>query len=220
MKVGFFNRYHGSTDFMQTIHVVLADMMIRSVRKVMPSVEIIQFTDERSPRIMGVDSVRRIASTEPMAVQCVTHYAACVGDWLLLDTDVILQRDVHHVFDDPFDVAVCDRDGTKVDGEDEDFELFKVMPYNIGVMFSRSPSFWESVKTKLLLMSDKKQQWMGNQIAACEVIKDGHFDVKIIPGIQYNYPPRNFKDRGESASIIHFKGPLRKQMMLDRFQEV
>lgn len=221
MKVGFFNIYHGSIDFNHTIHLVLADMMIRSVRKAMPDVEICHLTDERTPQIVGTDRTIRIPSTAPMAVQCVTHYAQHEGNWLYLDTDILLQRDVRHVFDEPFDIAVCDREGTKVQGEDdEDFTLFKEMPYNIGVVFSRNPAFWQQVKNRLLTMDAKKQQWMGNQVAACQEIAEGGWKVKILAGRDYNCPPLNKKDRCEDASIVHFKGQMRKRMALARFAEV
>ena len=220
MKVGFFNIYHGSHEFQQTIHLVLADMMIRSVRKAMPDVEIVQLTDEKSPVIVGVDRVRRLTAKEPMAVQCVTHYSQCVGNWLLVDTDVLVQKDVRHVFDEPFDVAVCDRDGTTTEGEGSGFELFEKMPHNIGIMFSRSPAFWLAVREKLVLMDEKKQQWMGNQYAACEVIAEGKFNVKVLKGTDYNCPPMNKEDRCTEASIVHFKGQMRKKMMLERFAEV
>lgn len=220
MNVGFFTLYHGGLRYTETVHLVLADMMIRSVRKAMPGVKIVQFSDEQTPQVMGVDTVWRInGEGVPMAIQCVRHYAACDGDWLLIDTDVLVQDDVREVFEEPFDVAVCDRDGTLADKE-EDLQMIKDMPHNIGVMFSRSPAFWKAVEEKMQTMTDARKQWMGNQYAACEVIASGQFHVKIIPGIQYNYAAHNTKDRCESASIAHYKGAMRKRIMLERFHEV
>lgn len=219
MNVGFFNVYRNTRQFDHTMNLVLADMLIRSVRKAMPSVPITQFTDRQSPAIVGVDDVRRLDSTEKMAVQCVTHYAACEGDWLLVDTDVVIREDVQSVFDDLFDVAVTNRDGTLVDGE-EDMAMMQAMPHNIGVVFSRCPAFWVAVNEKLKTMEEKKQQWMGNQYAACELIKEGTFNVKILPGVQYNYAAHTKLDSCDRASIVHYKGRFRKKMMLDRFHEV
>ena len=219
MNVGFFTVYHGGLRYNETVHLVLADRMIRSVRKEMPKVEIVQLTDEKTPAIMGVDRVQRLPGDVPMAVQCVRHYAACQGDWLLIDTDVIVQDDVRDVFDEPFDVAVCDRDGTLVEGE-EDLQMMKEMPHNIGVMFSRSKAFWKAVEAKMHDMTPERKHWLGNQYAACDVIASGQFHVKIIPGIQYNYAAHNVHDKCESASIVHYKGPMRKKLMLERFQEV
>src|SRR5437867_1594196 len=148
MTVGFFNVYRGDP-----VHLVLADLMIRSVREVMPGVPVVQFTDETSPAAYGVDEVRRLPK-QPRAVLCVEHYAGCKGDWLLVDTDVIIQKDVRVVFNDDFDVAVTDREGTMVEGEmEEEFHLFDQMPHNIGVVFSRCPTFWGAVQAKMESMN-------------------------------------------------------------------
>lgn len=219
MNIGFFNIFNGSGRFQQTQHLVMADMLIRSIRKVMPDVPIYQLTNGTSPQIMGVDHVRRIDQTLPMAVLCVEHYRRCEGDWLLLDTDILVQEDVRDVFNDSFDLAVADREGCLVDGESE-LDLIKEMPYNIGVMFSRSSAFWQRVLETMIPMDDKKKHWMGNQYAACDVILSGEFAVKFIPGRRYNCPPLNLEDRCAEAAIIHFKGNMRKQMMLKRFYEV
>ena len=217
MKVGFYNVYWGSPKPERTVHLVLADMMIRSVRRTMPDVEIVQLTDEQSPQVWGVDSVRRLPRM-PRAVQCVTHYSHCEGNWLLVDTDIIVQRDVRDVFRYEFDVAVADREGCMVDGE-EDTDLMKNMPFNIGVIFSRSPAFWKAVLEKLSAMPEQKQEWMGNQNAACAVMAEHRFHVKVLPGLVFNRPPFNSDDRCQEASIIHFKGPMRKRWMLDRFED-
>ena len=218
MKVGFFNVFKGTVAFQHTIHMVLADMMIRSVRKSMPRVPIIQFTDMVSPAIVGVDDIERRPS-KPSAVLCVEHYAACEGDWLVVDTDVLIQKDVRHIFDSKFDVAVCDREGTMVPGEPGS-DIMEEMKYNIGVVFSRNPGFWLEVLAEMNSIRPDQQEWMGNQVAACRVIYSNRYNIKTIPGGVYNRPPLNLKDRCEDACIIHFKGPKRKTMMLERFAEV
>ena len=217
MRVCFFNVYAGSTSYNQTIHLVLADLMIRSVRTTMPGVEIVQLTDMASPKIMGVDAVRRLPS-EPADILRTRHLTQCEGDWLYLDTDIMVQQDMRHVFDQPFDVAVTDREGTLLDGE-EDIDFIKDSPHNMGVVFTRSPAFWTAVLEKLLLMTPARQAWMGIQLGACEVIAEGRFTTRVLPGLQYNYAAQHGKDRCEEAKIAHYKGPARKRMMLQRFME-
>src|SRR3990167_3281050 len=105
MQIGFFNVWRGDPT-----HTVLADLMIRSTRKAMPHVPIVQFTDEDTPALYGVDEVRR--RTHPQtAMLRIEHHIACEDDWLFLDTDVVVQKDVQSVFDEPFDIAIADRDG-------------------------------------------------------------------------------------------------------------
>jgi hypothetical protein len=213
MQVGFFTVFRGDP-----IHLVLADLMIRSVRQAMPDVPIVQFTDETSPAVVGVDEVRRLPHG-PRDVIRTDHYIACEGDWLFCDTDIIFQHQVSPVMNDNFDIAVTDREGTLVNGE-EDLDFIKATPYNLGVIFSRSSEFWKAVKVKLLTMSDTHQDWMGIQFAACAVIAEERFKVKVLPGRVFNYAPRNSHDDCSRAYIVHFKGPMRKQMMLDRYMQV
>jgi hypothetical protein len=215
MKVGFFNIFRGDTS-----HIVCADMMIRSIKVAMPGVEIVQFTDEHSPEIFGVSySIRK--PNKPAAVLCVEHYSECKGDWLFIDTDVIVQKDVRDVFDTSFDIAIADRIGTKLPDEETDsdaIEYMRSMPHNLGVVFSRSPEFWKAVGQEMLDMSLDKQYWAGNQYAACTVIASGVFNVRILPGVTYNYPPRIEDTDFSDKAIIHYKGPTRKQLMLSRFK--
>lgn len=216
MKVGFFTVYHGDPMPEATMHLILADLLIESVRRTMPGVEIHQLTDLNSPALLGVDGVHRLKS-RPMAELCVEHYASVQGDWLFVDTDVVIQQDVREVFKLPFDVAVCDRDGTLVPGEEE-LDFIKATPYNLGVVFSRNPEFWKAVLARMETMPKARKEWMGNQYAACDVIAEGRFHVQILPGLFYNYAAHNTKDRGEEAMIQHYKGPFRKQMALERFR--
>lgn len=219
MNVGFFNVFRGDP-----VHLVLADMMIRSVRESMLGVPIVQFTDETSPAAYGVDEVRRLPNG-PRDVIRTDHYIACEGDWVFCDTDIIFQQNVRGVFefewtsDRGWDIAICDREGTTVEGEEEGFEFYEKMPYNFGVVFSRSPAFWRAVKEKLLMLTAKQQDWLGIQIAGCQVIAEQshRFGIRYLQGKIYNYAPRNLKDDCAGAAIVHYKGQVRKKMMLDRF---
>ena len=210
MTVGFFNVWRGDTT-----HIVCADMMIRSVRRTMPGVEIVQLTDLDSPQLHGVDRCERLPAAASALLHC-RHFAALPGDWLLLDTDVLVERDVRDVFRWPFDIAVADRIGTMVNGE-VGSKFMQDCPYNCGVVFSRSPEFWRECCTLVEAMSPDKQRFMGIQYAACEVIAANRYYVKVLPGLEYNYPPRSRED-DTAAAILHFKG-RRKAMMLARMAQ-
>jgi hypothetical protein len=213
VKVGFFTVYKGDVS-----HYVLADAMVESVRRAMPDVPVVQFTDEESPAVYGVDDVRR-QRTLPMAMLRMAHHAACEGDWLFLDTDCIVNRDVRDVFQDSFDVAVADRNWTHIPMTIELQAFNAKMPYNIGIMFSRSPQFWQAVLQRLLTLPKEQQEWMGDQHAACAIFAEGQFHVKTLPGMTYHYPPSSADDTGTEAAIVHYKGP-RKAWMLERYARV
>ena len=206
MKIGFFVM---TPTPKATVHLRLAEIMIKSARAVMPDVPIVQLTDGSTARVMGTDECRRIPGDMPMAIRRVSHHAALEGDWLLIDPDVMFRRDVREVFNESFDVAITDRIGTVIDQESDYSTL---MPHNIGVVFSRSPQFWQEVKARLLQMPEKLQEWMGDQIVVCEMASR----CKHIPGKVYNFPPDSVDTDISGAAIVHYKGNRKDMMMFDQ----
>lgn len=209
MKVGFFYQNNG-----QVSKGILsfAKHMLQSIRTSMPGVEVWQLSDGQSPELPGIDGVKRLSTPLPMAVRRVSLHATCEGEWLFIDTDVIVRKDVREVFSEDFDVALTDREGTIT----YESGYAKVMPYNIGVVFSRSPKFWETVKKYLLMMPVYLQHWEGDQrVVAGMMAHPGKcgFNVKVISGAEYNYPPKSENDpQIERASIVHYKGARKKYL--------
>jgi Nucleotide-diphospho-sugar transferase len=196
MRIGVF--YQNDT------YSQMAGLMLDSVRKVMPDVEIHHLADGKCTALKGADAVHRIPEPMPMAVRRMTLQSQCEGDWLFMDADVIAQKDVSHVFDDKdFDVALTNRDGTITN----EAKYAAVMPYNTGVVFSRSPAFWKMVLHHLKNQPMQLQDWTGDQLVICEMMKQGAFGfkVKVLPGATYNYPPK-FAGDGADAALAHFKG--------------
>jgi len=208
MKVGFFFQEQGIESL---VHLSLARGLLNSVRDSMPGVKVYQLTDDKSPILEGVDGVDRCSDKIPMAVLRMMLQANCGGDWLFVDTDVIVQKDVRHIFDEPFDVALTDRVGSTLEGS----AYAKAMPYNLGVSFSRSPGFWHEALRYLKTLPAKFQQWEGDQRVICEMVKQKLWgNIKILPGAIYNYSPKNLAENYSQASIVHFKG-LRKYLRAD-----
>ena len=185
-------------------HLPMAALMLASVRKSMPDVEVHHLTDGKCDALKGADAVQRLPEAMPMAIRRMTLHSQCEGEWLFVDSDVIVQKDVRDVFEDKeFDVALTNRDGTITN----EAAYAAVMPINIGITFSRSPAFWKLVLHHLYQMPFKLQEWTGDQLVVCEMMKHGGFGfkVKVLPGLKYNYPPK-YEGDGENASIQHFKG--------------
>ena len=214
MKIGIFNVWRGDPT-----HNVLADMLIRSCRRVMPDIELVQLTDNTSPAIYGMDTVRRRTHAHTAMLR-VEHYIECDGEWAFLDTDILVRRDLRTVFDDPFDVAIADRVGCSTPTEGEDYPLYQAMPYNSGVVFSRCPDFWRAVLHYMETVPPAKKDWMGDQYAVNAVVAEGRFTVKIVPGRAYNCPPLHRLDSCDGAALVHYKGPQRKDWMFEKFYEV
>ena len=172
----------------------------------MPGVEVHHLTDGRCKKLEGVDGVVRRDGDIPMAIRRMTLHSMCDGEWLFVDSDVLVQKDVRDVFDDKaFDVALTNRDGTITN----EAAYAKVMQFNVGVVFSRSPAFWKVVVQHLRTVPSRFQEWEGDQRVICALVRQGNhgFNVKILPGLKYNFPPASQDDpRLENASIQHFKG--------------
>mgnify|MGYP000066486456 CR=1 FL=1 len=201
MTIGVFHIAVGPT-----VHLQLAANLIASVRRTMPGVPIAHLTDQETAPLADVDFVIRHTSRPPVALGCLDAYAhAGPGDWLFLDTDVVVQRDVRPVFDLAFDVAVATREGTLRPNE-IGTKFMARMPFNKGAVFSRCAEFWGDAVRACLTMPAKRQQWMGDQLAMNEVIDGGRYRVVVLPNT-YNYPPKTRGDvDARSKAILHFKG--------------
>ncbi len=198
---------------------VWARQLVKSARKVMPWVRIVHFTDLTSPPVKGVHTVRRKPS-EPMALLRMRHHAGVSGDWLFVDTDVVFQRDVTHIFEQDFDIAITTRTWPHLRAA---VGFTERMPFNTGVVFSRCPRFWQEAYTRLRGLPLAEQMWMGDQSVICEMVEDheGRYAIAQVNGAKYNYPPpippkQTVKEATQAASIVHYKGEARKAMLLQR----
>jgi hypothetical protein len=164
----------------------LAAASISSVRRHMPGVPIVHLSDLRTKTLDGVDEVIAREWTNRAELQAHLH-----GPVLFLDTDTILMRDVRHVFEKEFDVAVASRPSDWADAD---------RAYNQGVVFSRNEHFWGT-------LSDlSKQRGRYGEEEFSYVVKSGEFKVLELPE-SYNFSPP------DDLAVLHFKGP-RKRMML------
>jgi hypothetical protein len=194
VKIGFFAQGEGE-------HLYIARNLIRSVQEKMPGCDIYQLTDGETRILDGAKGIR-IGGDMPMAVRRISHHAGLDGEWLFIDSDCVILKDVSHVFDDPvFDIALTDRKGSIW----EKSFYGMVMPYNMGVTFSRSPSFWLAVKSLLLELPESAQRWEGDQRVVCEMVRRG-YPAKILPGKVYNFTPEKRDDSVAHAAIVHYKG--------------
>lgn len=209
MTVAF---YHAAAK--PTVHLKMAAMLIASVRRVMPDVPIVHLTDATTEPVDGVDLVQRVSGCPPVALGCLQAYAAAgTGDWLFVDTDVIVQEDVRHVFDKAFDVAVATREGTLKPSE-VGRKFFNRSPYNKGAVWSRSADFWADAVKACETMQASRQAWMGDQIAMNEVIAAGQYRVTVLAN-RFNYPPKYRSEDLRTQAVLHYKGP-RKEWLLER----
>lgn len=176
-------------------HAEMGALAAKVAKHVMPGIEVWHLTDTDTKPIDGC-KLSRTERNVPLAVFRMQHHQV-PGEWLFIDSDVLVTKDVSKVFADDFDIALADR----VDGDGaKGFKEWEEMPHNMGVVFSRSPAFWKAVETELKTYDSRQQEWMGDQLAVCRLLSN--WKAKILPG-SYNFPPF-FPD--QIAPITHYKG--------------
>lgn len=194
----------------------LAEIMVRSVRKAMPSAGIVQLTDQHTPDVSGVDIVIRRPMLAPwLMLYRLDHFRNFPeGDTMFIDTDAVVQHDVRGVFDRPFDVALTRRTGPiMVNGKD----IVPEMPFNTGVMFSRGSAFWKDCFAYCSTLADHLKHWFGDQMAVRVVSESGKHSVLQLRCDEFNYSPEKFGDDVSEKYVVHYKGPIRKKWMLNKF---
>lgn len=132
--------------------------------------------------------------------KCLAH-SMVEGEWLFLDVDCMAQKDVSHVFNSEFDVALCLRYFSK---------MVEKNPFNGGVSFSRCPQFWIDV-------AGKPEDHKGGQDTETRFSKigmDAKYVVRCLNGNLYNYSPDISTDTCEGKYIVHYKGQ-RKNFLYD-----
>jgi hypothetical protein len=200
--------------------------MVESCHRAMPGVRVVQFADLDTPAVDGADDVLRLPMAS-LALLRFRHQAAVTGDWLFLDTDVIVQKDVRKVFHGVFHLAVTTRRWPHLKPA---LGFSERMPFNAGVIFSRSPAFWQECADTLGQSDVHDQQFMGHQQIICDVALSGRYQIVKVKGSKYNCPPfvAGGKEGGDPdlshrlvkhAHIVHYKGADRKPMLLQRIRK-
>lgn len=187
----------------------LPEKMIASVRRSMPGVRIVQMTDNKSPHL--VDEVQVLPyDGERLMTYRLHHLAARNEPMLILDTDVIVQRDLSDVFLKKFDIALTRRTKPLLyQGKN----ITPIMPYNTGVMFSRCRAFWEEAHETCRSAPENIQRWWGDQLAVRLTADTGKYKLLELPVDKYNYSPKSEDEDVSHRHVVHYKGPERKEWM-------
>jgi len=188
----------------------LPELMVQSVLKAMPGVEIVQLTDEVTPQVKGTTSVIRKPFDGMLMTFRMQHLADLKGNWITLDTDVLVLKDLRPIMEKDFDVALTKRTGRIMS---DGIDIVAHMPYNTGVMFSKNHLFWENAYKALLGMPESAHKWWGDQLSVRLAAESGRYTVLELDCNTYNYTPKDADERAD-VYVLHFKGP-RKDWMLN-----
>lgn len=170
--------------------------------------ELIQMTDEETPAIAGCRVVRIPWDKTKLMTYRLRHLAELKESRLcVLDTDIIIQRDLSDVWAQDFDVALTRR-GVTLDTKGNDVSV--AMPFNSGVMFCREPMFWKRAHEICAGYPEKLQTWYGDQLAIKQASPG--FDLLELDVAGWNYPPKFEGDYPDTARVLHFKGKRKDWM--------
>ncbi len=189
-----------------------ADKMLESVRKHITFERIVHLREPSEEPFEGCSSQSLPWDGTKVEEYRLRHLAALPdGEWLSLDTDVLVQHDLSKVFAFPFDVALTQRDSPVWDTNGND--VTKVMPFNAGVMWWRSREFWADCYRWIQLQGDATQKWYGSQIVLPIIAQ--RYQVLKLHCDNFNYSPRVEDEDMSGRFCLHFKG-WRKPWMLTR----
>ena len=170
---------------------------------------VVQMSDLRTAAVPGVDEVVRIPFRIPLMPYRMKHLASFDHDeMLVLDTDVICKSAIDDIWLHYFDVGLTLRDrGELYAGDGAD--IGGGMPFNTGVMFSRSRSFWDECYRWLITQPPDVQRWYGDQRAVAKIAGRGTHQVMILKCAEFNWAPA-FEGDSSEARFWHYKGARRK----------
>ena len=186
-------------------HDFLAMAMMQSVKSVM-NARFIQQTDEKSDPVEGVDEVIRKERTGDFIEHRFGMMSEFDFDYICLDYDVIVQKDLTHVFNDEFDLCFVRKAASK--------DKFKL---NSGVMFIRKSGkgFWNEVLEEYKPIKDG---WINGQWAKFLAAEKTKLNIKYL-GDSYNYSPRYLEENVDEKHVVHFKGQ-RKEWMAHKYLQI
>lgn len=193
----------------------VGQIMVASVKRVMPAAKIVQMTDYDTKPVTGVDEVirKRYDGRFLMPYRMLHLQEFPESRAIFLDTDIVVRKDLTPIFDEDFDIGLTIRLEPIIDPNGVD--VTKAMPYNTGVMFSKQAGkpFWAEAHQYCLSLPLEKREWWGDQLSVKAVADKTSLKVKTFPCDLYNYTPASENEDLSDKFVVHYKG-RRKEWML------
>lgn len=180
------------------VYETLVSGLVDNVKSVFGNVEVVHITDETTRGAHGcsVMRVKRKVNPMPWRLICMDIAHFQYPEILFTEPDVRFEEDVMEVFDNDFDVTVCDREKkTLLNGEE-------VVPITLGMNFSRCGKFWRDAAKNCLNLPHKQQLWGGDMTSVYSVMDK--YNVLTLSAKTYNHIPESPEDKGEKAT--HYSG--------------
>lgn len=183
-----------------------ATMMVASCKRL--GYEVWQLSDHESPDVAGVDRVWRKAKDCPSMLYRARRLAELDAPYVMLDTDMIVVRDISDGFSDKAASLSWRPNGTIM--MKRGIKRVDFMPYNGGIVFVNDSAFMQAVSADMETMEPELQEWYGDQIALRNATRK--FQVRELREPEWNYTPRWIGDTIPGVRVYHFKGNRKRWM--------
>ena len=208
--------------------------MFASARLFHPDCRSIILSDRATPFPPGedIEVIRyELDRGQPMlsrSIAWLDYLRAADGHTIFLDSDLLINGDLAHVFAADFAVALTYRDGDKK------------WPINAGVNFAhgarldKAAAFHETWLKEFRVVHGERSVWGGDQdslrelFAAVDFAREdsfnwrlGELDIRFLPCARYNFSTARAHEMGgyyPEAKVLHFKGK-RKPFMLPYWRQ-
>jgi hypothetical protein len=200
----------------------LAELMMKSCREVMPGTPIFQFTNQYTNAVHGVDKV--IRHEWKRGQDWIPFYTSFMeeteGELLILDTDVIVMKDLRRLRELDADLVIPVR--KKPIEADDGTKMWVLM----GVCYSRSPEVWKEITRRVRAMPrEADRNWWGVQLVLWDMFQESlkgesPFKIRAVKQWEFNYTPKDDLDPGQGVWAMHYKGEHRKLWMLRKWGAV
>jgi hypothetical protein len=211
------------------------DLLIKSIRSFIPNAYIIHSTDLISKSYYGVDRIFRYDgdSSKLMSFRLESNLAINLTEkTIFLDSDMLIVKNFSLNQWLENDVILCSREFNSDNYIKTSFRGLNLIQYKnktfgeiwpfLGCLnIVHGPNFWNECTKKLENMDSQLLAWYSDQEAIRDVFneKQEKFSFAFAKESLFACLPE-FVSKSLSPSIIHFKGPSRKEAMIKMANEL
>lgn len=208
--------------------------MFASARRFHPDCRAVVLSDRatRFPPGAEHDIIRYdLDPQQPMlsrSIAWLAYLSAARGHTVFLDSDLLINGDLSHVFAADFAVALTYRDG------DSKWPINAGVNFAHGARLDKAAAFHETWLKEFRVVHGERSVWGGDQdslrelFAAVDFAREdsfnwrlGELDIRFLPCARYNFSTARAHEMGgyyPEAKVLHFKGK-RKPFMLPYWRQ-
>lgn len=200
--------------FVSIGHRPFAQYVAQSFKEHLPDARVLQFSDFRNPRVIGIDGriLRPLPDQKKNLMLYMIESFAGIQDLEFITTgdDCILSGPLDDALEGDYDVALVKREKPRID--DTGFNVTAAYPYTNGLVIVRNKQFYGDCLDVLRTMPDL-WDWFGDMACIRDVIDSGNYKVKLLSEDRYCKIPTKMGESDAEAVLWHYPGKIRKEWM-------